>query len=74
MGESEAATSEKMTSNAGGDLSTTEKLSAQVGLKSIRTEKIYGDDFGRYIEEEESSCICLRNFGKMLCDHSKKTQ
>lgn len=68
-------TSDKHTSNAGGDMiSSTEKLSQIVGLKSIRTEKhIHGDDFGRYVEDDDTSCLCLRNCSRMLCDNSKKT-
>ena len=62
-------------SKSGADMmSNTDKLSAQVGLKSIRTEKFNGDDFGRYIDEDETNCMCIRNCGRMLCDHSNKTE
>ena len=58
-------------SNADG-LSTTQ-LSEKVGLKSIRTEKHNGDDFGRYVSDDETNCLCLHNCGRMLCDTSNKT-
>ena len=60
--------------NSNADGLSTSQLSAKVGLKSIRTEKHNGDDFGRYISDEETNCLCIRNCGRMLCDTSNKTE